>query len=142
MSQTSPGARRRVTVARVDAATGSVFRRTARLLSDNPSHTDAGLLTSCLVYSRIMRRYDRLPKARGRRGEEDAGDSARGDLYSRGSLILAHVATQTARTLDGHRARSAAILTWDDGRLIGLANEPGYLEDRLILALLVDLLQV
>jgi hypothetical protein len=136
MSQSSPGG------ARVNAATGSVFRRTARLLSDDPGHTDAGLLASCLAYSRIMRRYDRLPKARGRRSEENAGDSARADLYSRGTLILAHVATQTARTLDGHRARAAAILTWDDGRLIGLADAPGYLDDRLLLALLVDLLQV
>jgi hypothetical protein len=142
MSQTSSGARRRTTFARVHAAIGSVIRRTARLLSDEPSHIDASLLAGCIAYTRIKRRHDRLPKARGCRGEQDAGESDEADLHSRGSLVLAHVAAQTARTLDGHRARAAAILEWDDGQLIGLADQPGYLEDRLLLALLVDLVQV
>jgi hypothetical protein len=142
MAQTSPGARRRVTVARAHAAAQSVLRHTARLLSDHPDHADAGLLASCLAYSRIKRRYDRLAKASGHVGEENAGESAQADLSSKGSLILEHVADEAARTLEGHQARAAAIVTWDDGRLIGLADEPGYLDDRLLLALLVDLLRV
>jgi hypothetical protein len=142
MSLTSSGARRRATFRSIHAATGSVIRRTARLLSDEPSHIDADLLAGCIAYCRIKRRRVRLPKALGRRGEEDAGESDGADLHSKGSLVLAHVAAQTARTLDGHRARAAAILEWDDGQLIGLADQPGYLEDRLLLALLVDLVQV
>lgn len=139
MAQTSPGARRRVTVARAHAAAQSVLRHAARLLSDHPDHADAGLLANCVEYGRIRRRRDHLSRT-GRRGmDKEEWERADANLHGKGAAVLEHVTSRAAVTLDGHRARAAAILAWDEGELITLVDTYAILQDRLMLALLADL---
>ena len=138
MSETSPGTRRRVTVARAYAAATRVLKGSARL-SEQPTHPDAALLTACVAYGRIRRQVDRLARADTRTMSEDALEQAHADLHSAGSSSLAQVAAYRAVTLDGHRARAAAFLAWDEGELVGLVDRYGILQDRFLLALLTDL---
>ncbi len=140
MPETSPGTRRRVTVARAYAAATRTLQRSAALLSGHPGHPDADLLTACVAYGRIRRRADRLGRADTRTMSGEALEQAYADLHTAGSSLLAQVAAHRAVTLDGHRARAAAVLAWDEGELIGLADRYGILQDRLMLALLADLI--
>jgi hypothetical protein len=140
MSETSPGERRRVTVARAYAAATRTLQRSAALLSGHPGHPDAALLTACVAYGRIRRRVDRFGKAGTRTMSGEALEQAHADLHAAGSSLLVQVAAHRAVTLDGHRARAAAFLAWDEGELIGLADRCGILQDRLIIAMLADLI--
>lgn len=47
-----------------------------------------------------------------------------------------------ARGLAGHRARAATFLVWDDGDLMGRADNQGFSEDRILAALVFDLVNI
>ena len=55
--------------------------------------------------------------------------------------ILKVVAASRATTLDGHRARAAAFILWDEGDLLGRAGKDGILEEVVLRAILVDLVR-
>ena len=53
--------------------------------------------------------------------------------------LLRLIVETPARSLAGHRARAAAFLAWDDGDLMGRADGQGFSEDRMLGALVFDL---
>ena len=69
-------------------------------------------------------------------------EQAQAALHEAASSALANIVTLRATTPEGHRARAAAILAWDQGELISLVGRYGILQDRLMLALLADLVGV
>ena len=138
MFQPSLGARRRVTVARARAAATRILQSTAVLLKNNPAQADAPLLAACLAYAGIRRRADQLWQTKGEIGQGE-WEKTHAELHEAATSALANVAADRAVTLEGHRARASAILFWDEGELITLAAKYGILQDRLMLALLADL---
>ena len=60
---------------------------------------------------------------------------------ARMARILRGVAASRATTLDGHRARAAAFILWDEGDLLERARTDGILEEVLLRAILVDLVR-
>jgi hypothetical protein len=138
MSQTNLGGRRRVTVARARAAATRILQSTAVLLKNNPAQADAPLLAACLAYASIRRRADQLSQTKGDIGE-GALEKTHAELHEAATSALADVAATWAVTLEGHRARAAAILFWDEGELVTLVDKYAILQDRLMLALLADL---
>ena len=138
MSQSSPGARRRVTVVRIRAAATRILQGTAVLLKIDQAHADAPLLAACLAYAGIRRRADQLSRTKGEIGE-GALEKTHAELHEAATSALADVAAYRAVTLEGHRARASAILFWDEGELVTLVDKYGILQDRLMLTLLADL---
>jgi hypothetical protein len=138
MSETSAGARRRVTVTRAHAAAMRTLQGIASLLKKTRAQPDAALLAACVAYAGVRRRIDQLSRAKTNLGE-DALERAHAELHEAASSALAGVAAHRAVTLEGHRARAAAIVFWDEGELIRLVDKYDILQDRLLLALLADL---
>jgi hypothetical protein len=138
MSETSPGARRRVTVTRAQAAAMRTLQATASLLKNTQAQPDAALLAACVAYAGVRRRIDQFSRAKINLGE-DALERAHAGLHEAASSALARVAAHRAVTPEGHRARAAVIMFWDEGELIRLVGKYEILQDRLLLALLADL---
>ena len=139
MSKPCAGARRRISIAHARAATTRILKRCATLSRGNPAHPDIALLTACAAYGQARRRADRLARAHIRVAADDTLEQALAALHKAASSALAVVWTHRATTPEGHRARAAAILAWDEGDLISLVRQHGILQDRLMLALLADL---
>lgn len=104
------------------------------------AHPDAPLLAACRGYVGLQQRKERLSADDTARTADHARRSRFMEaLTRRATAILARVAELRATSLDGHRARAAAFLAWDDGDLMGRADELGFTEDRLLAALILDL---
>lgn len=128
----------RMTARRAYSAALKICRQAGRLSSAG-THPDEKLLEACARYGRIRRRIDRL--AAGSARIDDDGERARAyaDLTDVGRLALLASLSAAATTLEGHRARAALFLAWDEGELVGRARREQMLEDRLLAALLLDL---
>ena len=142
MPRTSHGARRRVSVAQARSTTTRILRRCAALTRGSPAHPDVALLAACAAYGHARRPADRLARADARSLADHTLERAQARLHEAASSALANIVALRATTLEGHRARAAAILAWDQGELISLVGRYGILQDRLILALLADLIGV
>ena len=139
MSDIGPGARRRVSVAHARAAATRILRRCAALSRGSPDHPDLALLAACAAYGDAQRRADRLARADARSMDGRRLEQAQAALHEATSSALADIVTHRATTLEGHCARAAAVLAWDQGELISLVGRYGILQDQLMLALLADL---
>ena len=95
------------------------------------------MLAACLAYFSIRRRADQLSQTTGEL--DGALEKTRAELLEATTSALADVAAKRAVTPEGHRARAATILLWDEGELVTLVDKYDILQDRLVLALLADL---
>lgn len=128
----------RMTAKRAYAAALRMCRKAGRL-SANVTHPDARLLAVCADYGRTRRQIDRLSARSTRIDNEDERSRIYGNLTDAGRIELAASLSARATTLDGHRARAALFLAWDEGELIGRARREMMLEDQMLAALLLDL---
>ena len=128
----------RLTAKRAYVAALRVCREAGRLAS-SATHPDEMLLAACAEYGRLRRRIDRLSDNRARVDDLDDQSRVYADLTDAGRLPLASALSTRATTLEGHRARAALFLAWDEGDLIGRARRDEILEDRLLAVLLIDL---
>ncbi len=137
MAKTLTTGEGRMTAKRAYAAALRLCRQAGRLSSTMP-HPDAKLLAVCAEYGRIRRQIDRLSAGRTRIDDEERS-GAYTKLTDAGRIPLVASLSAKATTLDGHRARAALFLAWDDGELLGRVSREQVLEDRLLAALLLDL---
>ncbi len=100
------------------------IQREARLLlvelkgrSAALEHADGSLIRACVAFA--------VPQG--------------GTTPTRTARILRSVAASRATTMDGHRARAAAFILWDEGDLLERACVDGILEEVLLRAILIDL---
>lgn len=93
---------------------------------------DAGLIEACIVYATSS------AGARGTRGAV-SGQVPGDDAGHAGAKALQALAALPATTMDGHRARAAAFVLWDEGDLLGRARVNNVLEEMLLGAILADL---
>lgn len=121
------------------SAASRVLRRARRLSVASPGHPDAALLAACAEYAVLRRRIDGVFKGTKSLADEEERARVNADLIAAGHAALILTATSRAVTLDGHRARAAVFLAWDDGDVVGRARRHGITEDRLLAALLTDL---
>jgi hypothetical protein len=140
MSDISPSARRWIAAAHARAAATRILRRCAALSRGSSDHPDGALLAACAAYGHAQRRADRLARADARSTADHTLEQAQAALHEAASSALADIVTHRATTPEGHCARAAAILAWDQGELISLVARYGILQDRLMLALLADLI--
>lgn len=100
-------------------------------------HPDAVLLAACTEYGRLRFEIDRASRPIMR--AVDPGGDQMAALLAAGRAPLDIAVSVIATTPDGHRARAAMFLAWDEGDLIARARTAGLLEDQLLAALLIDL---
>lgn len=136
MPQSPRAALRRLSPSRVRLAVRRVIAQ-ATALPPGSGHPDAALLAACAEYGRIRAEIDRASRPRARVG--DPGGLKVAALLAAGRVPLDAAVTAVATTPEGHRARAATFLAWDEGDLIARAGTEAILEDRLLAALLVDL---
>ena len=136
MSPSQRAAPRRLSPSRVRLAVRRITALVAALPPGGP-HPDAALLAACAEYGRLRSEIDRSSQPRMR--AEDPGGVWMAALLAAGRIPLEAAIAATATTPDGHRARAALYLAWDEGDLITRARTAGILEDRLLATLLVDL---
>ena len=136
MSQSPRAALRRLSLSHVRLSVRRVTTQAAAL-PPGSGHPDAALLAACAEYGRIRVQIDHASRPRMRAG--DPGGLKVAALLAAGRVPLNAAVTAVATTPEGHRARAAAYLAWDEGDLIARARTAGMLEDQLLAALLVDL---
>ncbi len=137
MAKTLKSGQGRMTAKRAYAAALRICRQAGRLTSTTP-HPDEKLLVLCAEYGRIRRQIDRLSAGRTRIDDEEQS-RAYTELTDAGRIPLVASLSAKATTLDGHRARAALFLAWDEGELLRRVCREQVLEDRLLAALLLDI---
>lgn len=100
---------------------------------------DARLIRACAKFGALERRCLALHYGPARIEDEDALDRALAPIRARMHHVLQDVCDQHAVTLEGHRARAAAVALWAPD-LITERNLTGSPERRIVGALLRDLL--
>ncbi len=109
--------------------------------SGSDAHPDAALLAACREYIGMQQRRDRLSAGGVAQAADDVGRSRAVEALAQGaSAMLARVTEMRATSLDGHRARAAAFLAWDEGDLMGRADELCFPEDQILAAIVLDIL--
>lgn len=73
--------------------------------------------------------------------DDDERDELLAPLVDEQVAVLDAVCEARATTLTAHRARAASFFLWDGGELAWRAHADGFLEDRLLCALLRDLVE-
>ncbi len=139
MSLQDTPSRRPSSVRAASAAAGRALRRARRLSASLDAHPDAALLAACGDYGLLHRRISRLFTGTASLADEEERSRAHAALLDEAQALLTRTATARASTLDGHRARAAAFLAWDEGDVIGRARREGIAEDLMLAALLTDL---
>lgn len=128
----------RMTARRAYAAALRLCKQ-AKSLSLTKAHPDATLLALCAEYGLVRRRIDRLSAKSTRTTDGDERSRIYTELTDAGRVKLLASLSASATTLDGHRARAALFLAWDEGELVGRARRDMMLEDQMLAALLLDL---
>ncbi len=139
MAVSDTPSRRPSSVRAASAAAALVLRRARRLSASLDAHPDAALLAACGDYGLLHRRISRLFTGVASLADEEERSRAHAALLDEAQALLIRTATARASTLDGHRARAAAFLAWDEGDVIGRARREGIAEDLMLAALLTDL---
>ena len=119
-----------------------------RLLHDAPAvlrtsgtHPDMVLIEACIDYGNLHLQIEGLSKG-PRRIENEVQRSRRYAGLTRAIRPLLQRAADLRATMpEGHAARAAAFLAWDEGELVQRASRHGILEDRLLAAILLDLME-
>jgi hypothetical protein len=139
MSPSSTPSRRPSSARAARSAAVRTLSHAERLSASRPAHADAALLAVCSDWGVLHRRITRLFEGVASLADEEERSCAYAALLDDAHGLLIRIATARASTLDGHRARAAAFLAWDEGDLIGRARRAGIAEDRVLAALLLDL---
>lgn len=135
-------ATRRIAAAHARAEANRLLRRAPALLRADPAHPDATLLAKCDDYAVIRKRLDGLFSRATRIVDEDARAEEYDRLSDAGEPLLRRLADLRAKTPVGHGLRAAAFLAWDEGDLLQRAQSDGLSEERLLAAILIDLVTV
>ena len=134
-------ASRRRVVAGLAALTAAVRPAAARagVATDAPPlHPDAVLITAAAEFCCLETRRVALIEGPLRIEDDGERDEALKPLAAAQTEPLRVLCDARATTVDGHRARASAIVVGDGGEVFYRAEVGGLLEDRLIAALLRD----
>ena len=104
------------------------------------AHPDADLLVVCRQLWRLWQRRDRLFANGQPRHRETKHARLMRAIDEAANPLLEHVCNNQSMTLDGHRARAAAFLATDESGLLIRANRRDLPAERLLAALVIDLL--
>ena len=104
------------------------------------THLDALLLGTCRRLAKLWRRRDRLfTDGEPRHRDEEHARLLR-PLDMAAEPLLEYVCACQSRTMDGHRARAAIFVATDESGLLARANLRDFRTERLLAAVVVDLL--
>ena len=104
-----------------------------------PPHPDLALIAACEAFNIIELRKLDLIEGPGRIVDDAARAQVLEPLTDQQQCCLDTICTQRATTLAGHQARAISFALWDGGELAERASAAGFLEDRLVAALVRDL---
>lgn len=105
----------------------------------SPAHPDAVLLGACAAFNALENEKLALFEGAGRIEGDEERDEAIEPIWAQQAPLLDQICTRKATTLAGRRARAAAYWLWDGGELVWRAHTCGMLGDRLLAALVADL---
>ena len=114
-------------------AAGLTTRRTEAL------GRDRALLFACGQFNRLERGKLALFEGPDRIAYDEERDKHLQPLVAKQLPLLDAICDTRANSLTAHRARAASFMLWDGGELAWRAATSGYLEDRLLSALMRDL---
>ena len=134
--------RRSFSAARASTRANRVLRNAQSLIRKSSEHRDAALIGAAGDYGVIHRRIGRLLQGSGRIEAESVRSRRFADLTEAAAPLLEQLGNARAVTNDGHKARAAAFLAWNEGEIMGRADRDGLLEDRLLAAILLDLAEL
>ena len=106
---------------------------------NGPDDADGALVAACRRYVQLEQRKVGLARKVGPDPDDGEADRASDTAFRSTRAILRRIVETPATTLAGHRARAAAFLAWDDGDLMGRSDDRGFSEDRMLAALVFDL---
>ena len=104
------------------------------------AHPDALLLATCRRVAKLWRRRDRLFVDGQPRYDEEEHERRLRSIDAAADPLLEYVCGCQSTTMDGHRARAAAFLASDESGLIIRANLRDLPGERLLAALVLDLM--
>ncbi len=134
-----PRSRRRFIVpdptAAAVAALGSVLTGSLTV----PDDPDGALVAACRRYVQLGQRRAELARKIGPDLNEGEVDRLSNAAFRSTKAVLRRIVETPATSLAGHRARAAAFLAWDDGDLMGRSDDRSFSEDRMLAALVFDL---
>ncbi len=104
-----------------------------------PPHPDLPLIAACEAFNDVEQRKLDLIEGPGRMVDDAARAKVLAPLMAEQQGCLDVICTQRATTLAGHQARAISFVLWDGGELAERASAAGFLEDRLVAALVRDL---
>ncbi len=133
-------ARRRFAVVRELAHARRRLRQAAALLRATPAHPDAQLLEACAAYDLVRARLAALIPGSAPTADDEPSADAYDVVWATGKPVLARLIALHPTTPIGHAMRAAAFLVYDEGELLRRARSVQLIEDRLLAAILVDLL--
>ena len=136
----TPASRRRLLASAglLTASLGRASGGAADALCGRP-HPDLAVIAACAAFNAVERRKLDLIEGPGRIVDDAARDKALEPLTGEQQAYLDMLCTQRATTLAGHQARAISFALWDGGELTDRARASGFLEDRLLAALVRDL---
>ena len=141
---TDPGehvarSRRRFFVADPMAAAVAALRSAPTGSLTGPDGADSALVAACRRYVQLERRRAELARKIGPNPNEGEVDREANAAFRSTRAVLRRIVETPATSLAGHRARAAAFLAWDDGDLMGRSDDRSFSEDRMLAALVFDL---
>ena len=104
-----------------------------------PPHPDLAVIAACAAFNAIERRKLDLTEGSGRIIDDAVRAQILEPLIGEQQGYLDLLCTEHATTLAGHQARAISFALWDGGELAYRADVQGFLEDRLLAALVRDL---
>ena len=103
--------------------------------------SDEGLLAAAAAFCALERRMQALIEGPGCVADDHARDLLLRPLRDAQAPHLDRLCHSRASDLAGHRARAGAFALWDAGELADLAEARGFPADRLLAALVRDLVE-
>ncbi len=132
--------RRRFHAHQVDTAVSSAVGEVRRRAKFQTLDTDSELIMACAVAADIWRRHDRLFHDPSEFKDDAARAKVAAMLWATVDPALEQVCGLQPTTKAGTAARAAVFLMWDAGEMLARA-ETGRIMDRLLLAMVLDLLE-
>ena len=133
-------ARRRFAIVREQAHARRRLRQAAAVLRVTPDHPDAAILEACASYDLVRARLAALIPGTAPISEDHPRGDAYAAVWASGKPALCRLIDERPATPLGHAMRAAAFLVYDEGEALGRARSVRLIEDRLLAAILVDLI--
>ena len=131
--------RRQFLAHEVNASIHEAVRDIGRHAKRQPLTADSELIMVCAVAADIWRRHDRLFRDPSEIKDDAARIRLAGIFWAAADPILRQICDLRPTTKEGYRARAAVFMMWDAGEMLARA-EAGRVMDRLVLAMVLDLL--